>query len=273
MATKRKTTRLRGGDILGVEEYHDGRYGAPGMPRQKKRKATKEDMQRVNAANKARRCQYRLLQYFEPGDYFATLTYKVSERPADMKEAMKHWETLIQRIRRQYQKRGSPLFWIRNIERGTRGAWHIHLVINRIPDTACILEEAWDHGGIYLEQIKKSKFYSEDLSDLASYMTKSEKTVEKKSDGTPGKPKLKESSYSTSRNMPLPEPHVDRLQRWKKEVKPKKGYYMASYREGINPATGYKYRKYIMIRLHGGKNEDGKDIHRDILPHPCFEAG
>ena len=56
MATKRKTTRLRGGDVLAVEEYHDGRYGAPGMPRQKKEKPTKEDMQKVNAMNKARRC-------------------------------------------------------------------------------------------------------------------------------------------------------------------------------------------------------------------------
>ena len=58
MATKRKTTRLRGGEVLAVEEYHDGRYGAPGMPRQKKRKPTKEDMQKVNAMNKARLCQY-----------------------------------------------------------------------------------------------------------------------------------------------------------------------------------------------------------------------
>ena len=115
MATKRKTTRLRGGDVLVVEEYHDGRYGAPGMTRQKKRKPTKEDMQRVNAMNKARRCQYRLIQYFTSGDYFATLTYKLSERPPDMKTALKHWDKLIRTIRREYRKRGAPLFWIRNI--------------------------------------------------------------------------------------------------------------------------------------------------------------
>ena len=84
MATKRKITRLRRGDILGVEEYHDGRYGAPGMPRQKKKKPTKEDMQKVNAMNKARLCQYRLLQYFTAGDYFATLTYRVDDGPPYM---------------------------------------------------------------------------------------------------------------------------------------------------------------------------------------------
>lgn len=250
MATKRKTTKLRGGDVQAVEEYHDGRYGAPGLPRQKKKKPTKEDMQKVNAMNKARLCQYRLLQYFHPGDYFTTLTYKVSERPEDMKAAKKHWEKFRKRITREYKKRGSPLFWIRNIERGTRGAWHIHLAITRIPDTARILEEAWNHGGIYLTTIKNSKYYSEDFEELASYLTKGNYTTEKKADGTMAAPRIRESSYSTSRNMPLPEPSTQRLERWQKEVKPRKGYYIARIHEGINPATGYKYRRYTLIRLN-----------------------
>lgn len=250
MATKRKTTRLRRGDILAVEEYHDGRYGAPGMPRQKRRKPTKEDMQRVNAMNKAKICQYRLLQYFTEGDYFATLTYRVDARPPDMETAKKHWTDLRKYITKEYRKRGEPLFWIRNIERGTRGAWHIHMAITRITDTARILEEAWEHGGVYITQIKKSKYYSEDFAELAAYLTKGEHTREKKTDGSEAAPRIKEASYSTSRNMPLPEPRPERLVRWKKEVKPKKGYYIARIHEGINQKTGYKYRKYILIRLN-----------------------
>lgn len=250
MATKRKTTKLRRGDILAVEEYHDGRYGAPGMPRQKRKKPTKEDMQRVNAMNKAKLCQYRLLQYFTEGDYFATLTYRVDARPPDMETAKKHWTDLRKYITKEYRKRGEPLFWIRNIERGTRGAWHIHLAITRIPDTARILEEAWEHGGVYLTKIKKSKYYSEDFAELAAYLTKGEHTREKKADGSEAAPRIKEASYGTSRNMPLPEPHPERLVRWQKEVKPKKGYYIARIHEGINPKTGYKYRKYILIRLN-----------------------
>lgn len=250
MATKRKTTRLRGGDVLAVEEYHDGRYGAPGMPRQKKRKPTKEDMQKVNAMNKARLCQYRLIQYFNSGDYFATLTYKVGERPPDMKTAKQYFQKFIRYVRKEYKKRGSPLFWIRNIERGTKGAWHIHLVITRIPDTARILEEAWPYGGVYLTQLKKSKYYSEDFAELASYITKGAYTREKKADGSEAAPRIRESSYSTSRNMPLPEPRKKRLERWPKEVKPQKGYYIARIHEGINPKTGYKYRRYTLIRLN-----------------------
>lgn len=45
---KRKTYKFQHGDILDIEEYHDGRYGAPGLKRMKRRKATKEDMLRVN---------------------------------------------------------------------------------------------------------------------------------------------------------------------------------------------------------------------------------
>ena len=37
MATKRVTHTFRKGDILEVKEYHDGRYGARGLPREKKR--------------------------------------------------------------------------------------------------------------------------------------------------------------------------------------------------------------------------------------------
>lgn len=220
------------------------------MPRKKKRKPTKEEMQRVNAMNRTRKCRLMLLQYFRPGDYFMTWTYRVSERPNEMADALKDFQKAIRRVRDQYKKRGSPLRWIRNIERGTKGAWHIHLVVNRIPGAADILTGEWNHGGTYITEIKKSPYYDEDFSKLASYMTKSEISLEKKADGTTAKPRLREANYNHSRNMPLPRPDVDKLRRWKKEVKPKKGYYIAKIHEGINPVTGYKYRRYTMIRLH-----------------------
>lgn len=250
MATKRKTTRLRRGEILDVEEYHDGRYGAPGMPRRKKRKPTKEEMQRVNDLNRTRKCRLMILQYYDPGDYFLTWTYRVTDRPEDMAAALKDFQKAIRWARDQYRKRGSELRWIRNIERGTKGAWHIHLIANRIPGAADILEEAWSHGGTYITEIKKSPYYDEDFSKLASYITKNETRREKKADGTPAKSRIREANYNHSRNMQLPKPSVDKLVRWKKEVKSKKGYYIAKIHEGINPVTGYKYRRYTMIRLH-----------------------
>jgi len=55
--------------------------------------------------------------------------------------------------------------------------------------------------------------------------------------------------------MPLPEAKVDKLHRWKKDPKPKKGYYIFRMAEGINPVTGYLYRSYTMIRLQDDAEE------------------
>ena len=251
MATKRKTYTFRKGDIVDVEENHDGRYGAPGVRRTKKSKLTEEQMQYINHENKMRRCRQRLLEYFNPEDIFITWTYEVMNRPPDMKAALDDFQKAMRYVRRQYKKRGRELFWIRNIEKGTKGAWHIHLVVNNIGnETAGILQNAWKKGGIYVQEIKlSSKIYDEDFTKLAGYMTKDENTREKKADGSYAKPRLKEASYQTSRNMPLKKPKTDRLVRWKKEVRPKKGYYISKIHEGINPVTGYSYRRYTMIRI------------------------
>ncbi len=250
MGMKRKTWNLHGKDVLYVEENHDGRYGAPGQKRTKRKKPTKEDMQKVNAWNKKKKAQMKLLQYFNSGDIFATLTYRPDERPPDMPGAVKDFGKMMDVIRREYKKRGKPLFWIRNIEQGTKGAWHIHMAISNAGDTAAILEKAWNHGGVYVSKIRNSSFYDQDFSKLAAYITKDEKTREKKKDGTSGKPRLRNASYNTSRNMPLPEPKKKKLKRWQEEPKPRKGYYIARIHEGINPVTGYKYRHYTMIRIN-----------------------
>lgn len=265
MAVKRKTYKLSRGDILDVEEFHDGNYGAPGKERKRKKKPTAEQMKLVNAANKQKRCRQRLLQYFNHGDCFATWTYEEKNRPPDMQAALKHFQKAIREVRKEYRKRGYVLLWIRNIERGTKGAWHIHLVVNEIGDTASILQRAWPHGGSYTAEIKKCKYYDEDFTKLSSYMTKDEHSRWPKQDGTPGKPRLSEASYNTSRNMPLPEPKEEILLRWKEEPHIKKGYVLLAAHEGINPVTGFKYRRYTLMRILGKeeKDADGRHLHRD----------
>lgn len=248
----RNTFSFRKGEIIDVEEYHDGRYGAKGKNRLDKAKPTEEQMRRVNALNKAKRCRQRLLIYFNPGDCFATWTYEEDKRPPNMDTALEHFQKAMKVVRREYAKRNREVFWIRNIERGTKGAWHIHLVIKEIGDTASILKKAWKYGGTYSIEIRlKKNLYDEDFYKLSNYMTKDEYTIETKKDGTQSKPRLKEANYNTSRNMPLPKPQKDKLHRWKAEPKPKKGYYIARIHEGINPKTGYKYRRYTMIRIRG----------------------
>ena len=47
----------------------------------------------------------------------------------------------------------------------------------------------------------------------------------------------------------LSDPKKKKMVRWPKDIKTKKGYYIAKIHEGINPKTGYKYRRYTMFRL------------------------
>ena len=54
---KRKRYRFRQGDVIDVEEFHDGRYGGPGTGRAKRAKPTEEQMRAVNAQNKVKRCR------------------------------------------------------------------------------------------------------------------------------------------------------------------------------------------------------------------------
>ena len=122
MKTKRKTWYLQKKDILYVEENHDGKYGAKGQKRLPKRKTTPEDIQRVNRWNKSKKAKIRLMEYFSPGDLWATYTYKPENRPPDMDTAKKQFLAVMDKLRKIYRKRGRELFWIRNIERGTKGA-------------------------------------------------------------------------------------------------------------------------------------------------------
>ena len=264
MATKRKVYRLRGGTVLDIDEFHDGRYGGPGGKREKKRETTPEQMKEANRRTKVKNCQRRMLQYFRSGDCFATLTYAVQNRPEAMEQAVTDFGKAWRMVRAEYKKRGKELFWMRNIERGTKGAWHIHVIINEIGETAAILQKAWKKGGLYIETIKQNeRLYDPSFRKLAEYMTKDGDTKEKKQDGTLAKPKLREASYNHSRNMPLPDPEKKYLKRWKEEVKPPKGYYIADYYEGINPKTGYKYRRYTLISLERRKEDDGdRHLHR-----------
>lgn len=259
MGTKRQTYELKNKDIIDVHEYHDGNYGAKGETRQKKRKPTREEVEKINQLNKARRCRLKLLTYFNPGDVFATWTYDLRKRPSNMKTALKHFQKAMRYVRKEYKKRERELYWIRNIERGTKGAWHIHLIVIEIGDTASILEKAWEHGGTWHTQIKKDgKLFDEDFTKLANYITKNEKTVDVKSDGQLGKSRLKEANYNTSRNMPLPEPKKKTLKRWKREVRPKKGYYIVRIHEGADP-IGFSYRRYTMIRIGSRTDKEFKE--------------
>lgn len=220
-----------------IEEYHTARYGAPGEKRKPKRKATPEQIEKQNQRIKEKKCRRKLRAYFDVNDYFATLTYAKDARPPDMKRAKSDFAKFIRKLRSEYKKRGYVLRWIRNIEVGTKGAWHIHFIVNRIPDADLLIRKAWRHGKVTHQLLyEKGEF-----RELAAYVTKTPKTD----------PRLRESDYSSSRNMPLPEPKPKRI-KWKtwRSIRIPNGFYLdkPSLQEGINPVTGYPYRSYTLLR-------------------------
>lgn len=237
MARKRKVIRFP--NAIEIEEYHNGRYGAPGEKRIKKKKATPEQIEKRNQYNKEKIARWKLRNNYKRNDYFSDFTFAKDKRPECMEEAKEIASKLFRRVRSEYRKRGYELKWMRNIECGTKNGWHIHVVINRIPDTDIILSTIWDKGKVYNVLLyEKGEF-----AELAAYITKTPKTD----------PRLKESNYSTSRNLPVPEPEEEILwgKKWK-EPMAWKGYYIDkdSLHEGINPVTGYRYRTYTMIRIN-----------------------
>lgn len=226
-------------NAIEVEERHTYRYRSPGMKREKKKKLTPAQMKAVNQKNKEKTCRRKLRKHFEENDYFVCLTYEKEKRPSDMTEAKRDFSDAMKVIRREYGKAGYKVKWIRNIEVGTRGAWHIHLVINRIPDTDLILRKAWKKGKVICQLMyEKGEF-----KDLAAYITKTPETDKR----------LRETSYSTSRNLPLPEEKKKTYVRWRtwNKIRIPKGYYLDkdSVHEGNNPVTGYPYREYTLLKL------------------------
>lgn len=220
-----------------IEEHHSGRYGAPGEKRREKRKATPEEVLRINLRNKTKRCLRKLRTYFEPGDLYVTLTYKQEKRPADMEGAKADWRKLRRILAKEYQKAGTPFRWIRNIECGSRGAWHIHMVLKRLPEMDRILSRAWTHG----KTVWQSMTMEGDFRKLAEYLTKSPETDRS----------LSESDYDASRNMPIKEPRrtVIRWQDTWGAPRIPKGWRLdeESVEEGVNLA-GYRFRHYTLLR-------------------------
>ena len=92
----------------------------------------------------------------------ATWTYRQDERPGDMAAALKDFQKAIRKVKTEYKRQGRELFWIRNIEKGTKGAWHIHIIVNEIGNTMSILQNAWPHGGTWADRIGKCSRYCPD---------------------------------------------------------------------------------------------------------------
>ena len=99
------------GETLEVEEKHTGRYGASGQKRQKRKKATPEDIERQNQWKKERDLRRLIKWNFGKHDYWMTVTYRKGDRPT-WSEMIKDIQKLIKDVRKRYRKIGKELKYI-----------------------------------------------------------------------------------------------------------------------------------------------------------------
>ena len=159
------------GETLEVEEKHTGRYGASGQKRQKRKKATPEDIERQNQWKKERDLRRLIKWNFGKHDYWMTITYRKGDRPT-WSEMIKDIQKLIKDVRKRYRKIGKELKYIYRLQIGKRGGPHIHILVNRVQSqeggTDIFFSECWKKGHINF----RSLYEAGNFEDLAEYIAK-----------------------------------------------------------------------------------------------------
>lgn len=234
-----KTTCDLGG-IIQVSKHYPGNFGAPGMPRGRRKERTPEEIEKANQRNRTRTLQRIILANFREGRT-VTLTYRPAERPETIEEAMEQRKRFMDRMRRACGKAGIPWKWIIVTERGKKGqVLHHHLIIEDRTDPVDILREvsrAWTFG-----RVQSTKMEMED--DM--FMTLAEYLVKKETKG--GRVK----TYSRSRNLIVPEEkkEVIHARKWNREPRAPKGWYVVP--ESVwnaHTPEGWPVQRYTLRKM------------------------
>lgn len=214
---------------------HTSRYGKKGIPRGKNINPTTLSQEGVNRRRAIRQLRRLINHNFKPGDFHLVLGYKKELRPEDPKEARKHIQSFLGKLRRSCRKEGETLKYVWVLEKGSRGALHFHLVISETDLTT--IRKAWTYGRPQIYPLDDTWNWS----DLAEYLIK-------KGDRQTGR------RYNPSRTLEYPK--VDRwvMGRDLSEPKAKKGYYIDQ--DHLNwwiTKEGYLSLEYVQVRLDAGK--------------------
>lgn len=225
-----KKTVTAGGNII-IYKHFSFRYGIK-VPRGKKCGTTPPKQREVNRRIQADKKIWVFLENFKKGDFWIDLNYRQGERPDDLETASCDIEKVLHKLARQLKSKGIRLTYMRMTERGELGGVHHHLIIKNNFDIG-ILNKLWMKGKVIADRV-----YSENLIKLAEYFAK-------------GRKETNEKKYSQSRNLIIPEPKVEVMtaNRWREDIKPKKGYEIYNIFNGYHDLIGYEYQRIVMRRI------------------------
>lgn len=239
-------------DTIEYEIKYLGKYGEKGAKREKKHKATPEQIKKQNQKNREKRMRRLIKANFDKGDLWITLKYPKGTRK-ETSEVKDDLRKFLATLRRSFKKEDRELKFVYRIEVGKRGGIHIHMIIPRIKLE--LIQKAWIHGRINYEPLDGN------YKTLAEYIVKqpTEEVLEQLS-FVPVEDRKAYVKYSTSRNLIRPAPKRKEFKR--KTLKkmllygpsPTEGYVIEkdSIVMGVNPITGMNYIHYTERRIHDG---------------------
>lgn len=231
------------GDYRIIKNYHTGKL--PDKKRGKRKNQSTLAMEAYNLRLRIEKVQLLIMANFREHDLWVTLTYKKDgERPGDTCEAKKNLKAFLRKLKTWYRRLGMELKWIGLTEKGKKGSYHHHLLLNRAPGISEAVSSLWTWGHPSVVRLYKDGAYRK----LSEYIVKSE---------------TKDSGeflhYSRSRNLITPEPKTEEISSgtFREDPKEKKGWILLkdTVEEGVNPFTGYRYQRYIMQRVRYKKRE------------------
>lgn len=225
-----------------VVEFNSSRCPGKSKPRREKKNPTPEAVAKNNQRRKQRECSRMVEHYFNEDDGALTLTWAKEKRPKVMKEALAIFGKFVRFLKREYAKRYYELFWIRNIEVGPRGAWHIHMIVNRIEGMEFLINDWWttNCGGVFLQYLRNWRHQGKDIGE---YISKSARTTAE----------VVDSSWGHSRNVKKVEPEETKISGHRMTDRPRvpKGWYLDKNSEYSGETIdGYPFRTYTLRRLN-----------------------
>lgn len=242
------------GKTVEVYKYHSCRTsGKKGEPRAQNRKPTPEQMEKANERNAIKKLRLTIAENFTESDAHIVLTYKKNNRPTT-EEARKNIEKFLRDLRRYYKKQEMELKYIVVTEYLNVGIHH-HLIINSI-DTREITK-LWPHGRPHITYLDSEGTYEK----LAEYLVKETRKTFKDDNA------VMKKRWSCSKNLkqPVIKKKVIKREKWAKEPKPKKGYYIQkdSVVNGTHNYNGYEFpfQFYRMIKY---ENDTSEDEHEEV---------
>lgn len=252
----------RYGPYIEHEIKYPGKYGAKGEKREKKKKATPEQVKKQNQYNKEKNVLRKMRANFKPGDLWVTLKFPAGTR-MQVKGLIRIRKKFINNLRDNYKRRGTELKFMCRAEIGERGGTHLHMIVNQLEcgGAAELIQRLWKiYGTVHFVPLYEDGHFRQ----LAEYLVKplkEEISGQMTLWGTEEETKLY-SRYTCSRNLvePEPEEHTYKRRTVRKLVEegptPKEGYYIDrdSIRSGVNPFTGMSYFYYTEIRLDAYKS-------------------